>query len=211
MYIPYKLKISERKLIVGNYKTYKDWKKTCFDEIKKNIKLNLYAQQGGRCSYCKSILDFAICDPHLDHILDKKNYEKFGFHTKNLTLTCPKCNNKKSTKDAKARSIKKNYPSKTDYFKIYHPYYDRYEDHLYKVDDLIISWHSDKGLETIKMCNLDRVELVFGFAKEKSISKLDLNSQLLIALTNAYDPKKEKEVKKTILDAINNLNTIYIY
>lgn len=210
MYKPYNYSHKDKKLISMNYKYYTDWKKKCFNYIKEKMKRNLHKKQGGRCYYCKSKLNYAICDPHLDHILDKKHYERFGFHTKNLTLTCPKCNNKKSiTNVLKKNKLNKYYPRKSEDFTIVHPYFDDYNDHLEKLDDLIITWKTQKGKETIKVCKLDRIDLVIGYAEEKGLDKKDKITKLAILLTRSYDPQREKVIKNQINDTIKKIGRLY--
>ena len=111
--IPYKLTAEEETIIANNFNSHSDWTKPVFNSIKVNIITHLRTQQGNTCCYCKYELGFDIKQVDIEHIIPKSEYEKFTFETRNLALSCPACNTKKSTKPVLKKAIV-NYEISTD-------------------------------------------------------------------------------------------------
>ena len=76
-----------------------------FNSIKENIVAHLRIQQNNTCCYCKYQLGFDIKQVDIEHIVPKSEYEQFTFENRNLALSCPPCNTKKSTKPVLNNSI----------------------------------------------------------------------------------------------------------
>jgi len=59
----------------------------------------------------------------------------------------------------------RTYPEKTDRYRIYHPHFDEYKDHIIKVKFLYLE-KSKKGGYTIYVCNLNRFIQEFGVSED---------------------------------------------
>ncbi|NBK99394.1 MAG: hypothetical protein EOM50_15510 [Erysipelotrichia bacterium] len=188
--IPYKFSKHEHTIIGSYFSTHTDWEKSIFDDIKENLKEHLRVQQDNKCCYCKRELGFDIKEVDIEHIIPKSRFEKFTFHHKNLALSCPGCNTKKSTSCVLLNVSITNYPSSGSNFKIIHAYYDDYSTHI-KVDDgCIYIAKSKKGSETITICELFRLSTAEENAKKFKISQSPM-SQLVENMRKAKTESPE--------------------
>lgn len=156
---PYIFLAEELDVINNQFSSHKDWSKDIFEKIKTNIVEHLRIQQGNTCCYCKSSLGFDIKQVDIEHIVPKSKYENFTFESRNLALSCPPCNTKKSTKSVLSRHIV-NYPTNGINFKIIHAHYDEYSDHIEIFNNIIFIPRSTKGSETITFCELFKLRVV---------------------------------------------------
>jgi len=163
---PYKFSTTEKKVIKDNFLVHTDWEKSVFDDIKEKLREHLRTQQDNKCCYCKRELGFDIKEVDIEHIIPKSRLESFTFHHKNLALSCPGCNTKKSTSCVLIKQSITNYPSSGSNFKIIHAHYDEYNAHIAILDDCIYTAKSKKGSETITICELFRLSNVEENAKK---------------------------------------------
>ena len=157
----YDYSTEERRIIASNQPTESShWKKN-FDSIKKNIKNHLKDEQNLICVYCQLEIPVAHSSAEIEHIAPKGKHPRFMFEPKNLALACHLCNTKKSIKETLHDPAVNNYPSNGNAFIIVHPHFDEYYDHITFIDGVVEPTPNDngKGYNTIKMCNLDRIEL----------------------------------------------------
>lgn len=196
----YTLNSNELEKIKTNFFTHTDWENVIFEEIKTNIINHLRCEQNNRCCYCKRELGFDIKDIEIDHIIPKSKYPNFTFEPKNLALTCPGCNTKKSTNSVLNKKIIK-YPKNGTAFKIIHAHYDIYEKHIKILEGLIYNAQSRKGSETITICELSRLQFIENKAKQIKTNNSD-DSKLVEDLRNA--PKdKIPALLKILTDKLN--------
>lgn len=158
--IPYVIPDDEKQIIRSNFTTHTDWEKPVFARIKMHIIEHLRVQQDNECCYCKRQLGFDIKDVDIEHIIPKSNYEKFTFEPKNLALSCPGCNTKKGDQKVLRHQNVINYPRTSSNLTIIHAHYDRYCDHIEIQNNVIYIPKTDKGCETIKICELYRLRTV---------------------------------------------------
>lgn len=197
---PYIFLAEELDVINNQFSSHKDWNKDIFEKIKTNIVEHLRIQQGNTCCYCKSSLGFDIKQVDIEHIVPKSKYENFTFESRNLALSCPPCNTKKSTKSVLSRHIV-NYPTNGINFKIIHAHYDEYSDHINIVNGCVFVAKTIKGSETITFCELFRLSIAE--EKSKAYQTITLNSTYqMVSSLNNVDPKIKKQLIDTILDAI---------
>ena len=52
-----------------------------------------------------------------------------------------------------------DYPKASEGFKIIHPLYDRYSEHIELIGDVLYRGKTDKGIFTIETCHLYRLDL----------------------------------------------------
>lgn len=123
-----------------------------------------------RCYYCKYEIDKDIS--HVEHIVHKDKYVNFTYHPNNLTIACPVCNRIKGEKETLKPHLQNSpyqfnqYPSTGNDFDIIHAYYDEYEEYIQIEDSIFYTALQPKGQNTIRMCNLHRLNLA-----EKNIKK----------------------------------------
>lgn len=198
--IPYSFTAGELRIIANNFNTHSDWTKAIFNPIKQNIIAYLRIQQNNTCCYCKYQLGFDIKQVDIEHIIPKSEYEKFTFENRNLALSCPACNTKKSTKPVLNNAIS-NYPTDGTNFVIVHAHFDEYSNHIDIINNCVFVAKTNKGSETITFCELFRLSTVEQRAKAyKTLSPNSLQ-QLVSDLKNA-NPIDKKELIDLIKEAI---------
>ena len=196
--VPYSLTAGESTIIANNFNTHTDWSKAVFDSIKVNIINHLRTQQSNTCCYCKYPLGFDIKQVDIEHIVPKSEYEKFTFETRNLALSCPACNTKKSIKPVLKNSVV-NYPTNGTHIIIIHAHYDDYSSHIEIINNCVFVAKSTKGSETITFCELFRLSTVEQKVKTHQKSSPSLLQQLVGELKNG-----NQQDKKELIDTIKN-------
>ena len=130
---------------------------TLRNKFKDKLRDYLLIEQGGCCAYCGFGFE-TKGTAHRDHIAPKDLFARFTFEVENLILACPVCN---------GLGMKKNVDtilaSHTEYdqctFKLVHPYYDEYDDHIeLEEGNAIIKMKTIKGEFTIDLFKLASVE-----------------------------------------------------
>ncbi|EIM13552.1 HNH endonuclease [Pseudomonas chlororaphis] len=122
------------------------------------------------CVYCLGpVSNRSAAGAPIEHIVPKSQHPGFMFEPKNLCVICPDCNEYKSKRETLADPVliasRVNYPTNTDLFRIVHPHYDEYHEHIFKCERLYVEC-SDKGGYTIYACNLNRFYRRFGRCDE---------------------------------------------
>lgn len=164
----------------------KDWDDNDLKYHRMDIADYLYYINEGKCFYCKCEINKNSSKEHIEHIIDKSDYDQFTYQPKNLTLACENCNTTKSIKSVLNRDINSDcsyddYPLNSNDYKIIHAYIDIYEECIkpgiiYEPID-----NKRKGENTILMCGINhsiRVEQRQRMCdKKRKISSL-ISSQL---------------------------------
>lgn len=125
-------------------------------EVRAHIKAYYIAKQGTRCCYCNRHLgttNHRAWD--VEYVASRSVYPQFLFLPKNLAAACPDCNLKKGDKPSFVNEKRKTYPEGSDGFKIIHPHFDEFHDHILR-KGLLYQAKTDKGKETIYTCDLLR-------------------------------------------------------
>jgi uncharacterized protein (TIGR02646 family) len=181
-----------------------DWDENHFGSIKDNIKNHLKNEQNLICIYCQLKIPVAHSAAEIEHIAPKGKHPKFMFESKNLALSCRLCNTKKSTNETLVNPTANSYPSDGTAFTIVHPHFDEYYNHIRFVDGIVEPTPNDngKGYNTIKMCNLDRIEL----AEERKQSLIidshpPIKQKLMRLILN--EPDNSDKLQK-VLEFIDN-------
>lgn len=138
------------------------WSDPALDDLRSRVKTYYIAAQGYRCCYCNRHLG---TDNHrmwdVEHVASRVDHPRFMFEPHNLAAACPDCNMRKSEKDPiinKEALVNKNlkkYPMKSASFRICHPHFDVFEDHIYQ-RGMVYLGKTDKGKNTIYACDLLR-------------------------------------------------------
>ncbi len=153
-----------------------NWETKKLKYIKNNIKDKLKEIKGEECFYCKMPIDSGSNPGDIEHIVHKGNlnYKEFTYHPMNLTLTCKKCNTAKGTKESlilERQNIKykfNEYLTDPNDYSIVHTHLDTYEEHLRLKNYIFTESINDskKGINTIEMCNLYRLDLALSRVKQ---------------------------------------------
>lgn len=138
-----------------------DWdsRKKYVMNFKKNLRKDIYEKQNKLCAYCRIHVPAACVPMPIEHIVYKDNYPQWMFLPENLCIACPTCNIYKGATDVLTNPQIRTYPITSDGFKIIHPLYDRYSDHIELIGGILYRGKTSKGKFTIKTCHLYRVEL----------------------------------------------------
>ena len=137
------------------------WGNDAINAVRAEIKKHYIAEQNRRCCYCGREYptnNKAVWDG--EHIIAKKTAPHFMFEPRNLAASCKDCNIAKGDDEVRTNPTRKTFPDQSKHYKIVHPHFDNYHEHVRWYGDAILAL-SAKGAELVKMCNLLR----FGFIK----------------------------------------------
>lgn len=165
---PYKPTEKEQSAIMeleGKGLVPKDWdsRKKYIQSFKKNLIHDMYNKQNKLCAFCRIHVPLACVPMHREHIVYKDKHPQWMFLPENVCVACPYCNEYKGTTEVLVNSRTKTYPKVGSGFKIIHPLYDKYSDHIELVGGILYRGKTAKGVFTIKTCHLYRV----GLAEER--------------------------------------------
>ena len=169
-----------------------DWdsQKTYIKSFKKNLRNDMYKKQNKLCAFCRIHVPSACVPMHREHIVYKNKHPQWTFLPENLCVACPSCNEYKGTTEVLVDPQTSTYPNVGDGFKIIHPLYDRYSDHIELLGGVLYRGKTDKGVFTIEKCHLHRV----GLAEERADQKMYMENKgsiiaeliLLTTISNHY-------------------------
>ena len=132
------------------------WSEEGLAALRGRAKTFYIAAQAEYCCYCARHLATAYHRSwDLDHIVDRAKYPWFLFTPKNLAASCPECNLAKADKEVLKNPGRKTYPTNTDAFRLVHPHFDNYNDHIY-CKGFVYLPKTEKGKFTIVLCDLLR-------------------------------------------------------
>jgi uncharacterized protein (TIGR02646 family) len=156
---------------IGNGFNHTNWSDDDFLDIRKTIRDFYRNEQKSICSYCKKDTSMqAASNCHVEHIVPKSKYVSFIFEPKNLCVICADCNVIKREQETcesiedtvTGKTRRKQYPRASSSFKIIHPHFDNYNEHILIENGWYID-KSDKGYFTIGACKLNRRLREFGW------------------------------------------------
>jgi len=188
---------------------HQDWGSDELLELRKEIRSFYRTQQTGMCSFCKqnvSVVSAQNC--HIEHLVPKSIHPEFIFIPTNLCVICADCNTIKRDQEtletipetlSNPKKVKL-YPRSSAAFKIVHPHFDCYEDHILIVNGYYIDKGSKKGNFTIGACNLNRKLGVFGWIPEV-LDEDDLSIKMNLFLSENNPTIRKKvlgELKKKL-------------
>lgn len=158
----------------GNYDK-DDWKKESLDPFKKRLRDYLRPLQNRRCAYCRCVIHRNEASEEIEHIIPKHAKPQWMYTPMNLCLSCKMCNTKKSKKTVYflPHTQVVAFPTTSADYKIIHPYLDRYSEHIDIVEGILYRGISDKGRETITLCELNRYQLAATRAEDAINSDTD--------------------------------------
>jgi len=178
----------------------KDWdsQRRYIKSFKKNLREFTYNKQNQLCAYCRIHVPKACVPMHREHIVYKDKHPQWMFLPNNLSVACPYCNDFKGTTEVLKNPKTKTYPKTSKGFKIIHPFFDRYSDHIELLGGIIYHGKTPKGVFTIQTCHLYRIEL----AEERIYQKLFLENpgDIIVELSHllTLSSQYEKEINELI-------------
>lgn len=161
---PYQPTAEEKKAITeleGKGLVACNWgsRKKYIKSFKDHLKQDMYYKQNKRCAFCRMQASIASGAMHCEHIVYKNKHPQWIFHPENLCLACLTCNSCKGTTEVLADPKTSTYPTASEGFKIIHPLYDKYSEHIELLGGVLYKGKTAKGIFTINTCHLYRVEL----------------------------------------------------
>lgn len=187
-----------------------DSKKKYIKSFKKNLREDMYEKQNKLCAYCRIHVPLACVPMHREHIVYKDDHPQWMFLPENLCVACPTCNEFKGTTEVLNDPKTTTYPETSTGFKIIHPMYDKYSEHIELVGDVLYRGKTDKGIFTINTCHLYRVDLAEERVdmKKYSENKGNIIAELinLLRMPDTYVDDREK-FKKIVAEAVNEYKT----
>lgn len=159
----YSLTDEDKRLIAqhsSNPLDKEDWKKSGLSPFKDRVKDFLAPRQQKLCAFCRTRMDKSTYYYEVEHIVPKALHTKWMFDPRNFCLACRKCNGPKHDNETLTNPGCEQYPHDGSGFNIINPYYDTYSDHIELIENLFYSGKTPKGINTIKLCNLSRYDLV---------------------------------------------------
>lgn len=188
-----------------------DWDsgKKYIKSFKDNLREDMYEKQNELCAFCRVHVPLACVPMHREHIVYKDAHPQWMFMPENLCVACPVCNDFKGTTEVLTNPEAKTYPHSSDGFKIIHPLYDKYSEHIELIGGVLYQGKTPKGKFTINTCHLYRVKLAEERAKQMmhNHNKGSIVAELvyLTTLSNEYVDKNDKflkYVKGTVKDIV---------
>lgn len=179
--------------------------------VRKEIRDFYRKEQKGICSYCKHVVSVtSASNCHIEHIAPKSLHLKFMFNPKNLCVVCADCNEIKRSQETigtipetmNKAQVRTQYPTSSSAFKIVHPHFDNYDEHILIINGYYIDKSSKKGNFTIGACNLNRKLSLLGWEPEIT------NDAELVSEMNSYIEEKDalkrgfhlNKIKKQLFD-----------
>ncbi len=189
-----------------------DWTNKVYDELKAKIKEHYSIVQNDKCAYCREEIRFDGYGEAIEHIIPKSKKYKFMFHPENLCLACYGCNTKKGTKNPLINDLStygdeyNDFPNKKTDYKIIHPHYDSFSHYIETKDFIFIPRNNQpKGEETIKMCQLNRFDLLYKRIRKKN-NKKSMITLLMNFIKNGTDKNEVKFAQDFLQKIIERYN-----
>lgn len=131
------------------------WGDGAVEPVRAEIKDHYITEQQYVCIYCKRQVvteNKAMWDA--EHVIAREKVPSFMFTPYNLAISCRDCNIAKGQKEVRTTTRKK-FPNQSKHYRIVHPHFDNYEDHIRWIGDICVPL-SDKGTATLEVCGLTR-------------------------------------------------------
>lgn len=147
------------------------WGGADLESVRCEIRNFYRREQRLSCAYCREQIGVqSAASAPVEHIVPKSRYLQFMFEPQNLCVICADCNEFKRSREAFADppltgNAIRTYPTDTNRYRLFHPHFDEYQDHIIKVGFLYLE-KSGKGAYTIYICKLNRFVQNFGVSEE---------------------------------------------
>lgn len=189
---------------------HESWGHDDLKDLRSEVREFYRVEQKGYCAFCKKTISLvAAANCQVEHIVPKSKHIKFMFTEKNLCVICANCNQIKREQETlgeiqntvKSSTIKQ-YPRSSGGFKIVHPHFDNYSDHIKILNNKYYVDKTTKGHFTIGACKLNRELHKFGV--DESIIENDEMSELESEFMSSTDQKRRMQIlsKMTYLESL---------
>ncbi|NXZ89522.1 hypothetical protein HZI30_21555 [Serratia fonticola] len=184
------------------------WSSEVLQALRSNIRGFYRNEQRGVCAFCKNEISLqAAANCTIEHIIPKSKCLEFMFHPKNLCVICADCNQIKRAQEIinelpnvlNDNRQRIRYPTASRTFKIVHPHFDIWNEHIIRLGRGYID-KSKKGGNTILICNLNRFFHLFEVGEEY-IADADL-SELMNEYLTCVRPIRKAEILLQIKAAL---------
>ena len=190
--------------------SFKCWGDEDLAPVRSFIRAYYRQVQRGKCAYCRRLLSgTSAANCNVEHLLSKSLYPAFIFEPKNLCAVCAECNNVKKAREVhngpvdalnKAKAIR--YPKTGASFKVVHPHFDVYEDHILVLKKKFYVSMSPKGSFTIDTCDLNAEVRKYGWKRDFIDEKAARSAakRLLASTSSQESAAAMLELQDVILD-----------
>lgn len=208
---PFPLTANDKTRLTTNPpKTTKDWTASRFTGLKKRIKEYYSAIQEDVCPYCRLELRRGGYGEPIEHIVPKDDFTDWMFEPFNLALSCYGCNTKKNSKTTLTDitiPLPRPYPKASGDFLIVHPHIDVYSGFITIKHNMFYSGLNAKGIHTIKVCDLNRLDVLFYKAKQSGLVN---DNSIQTKLTSIQTlPGIEPDIVKVTLEMLKVIKRSY--
>lgn len=178
-------------------------------DLKNSIRKHYSIVQNDICAYCRTPVRFDGFGEPIEHIVPKKDKFRWMFHPYNLCISCFGCNTKKHFKNTLINPIKSykngynDIPLNSKEYKIIHPHFDSYSKYIQEKKLICIpKTASIKGPETIQICDLNRLDLIYTRARQKNYSSKTIQKILVQIVGDTSFRIEERKSAQKMVDAI---------
>ncbi|RAJ79290.1 uncharacterized protein (TIGR02646 family) [Chitinophaga dinghuensis] len=170
------------------------WSDEDIADIRSDIREFYRQQQKGKCAYCMNDLSLsAAANCQVEHVVPKSSHPNFITESRNLCVACADCNGIKKDKPVTVKDNLARYPKTGNAFKIVHPHFDCFDDHIYEVNGYYLDI-TDKGAHTIQICKLNRKLHKLRYVDDETdFAEMTI---LSTAFLNEKDERKRKLIMK---------------
>jgi len=197
--------------------------------FKTSLKLQLRNKQKGRCCFCRRLLG-DDGDVHIEHYLEKSALPELTFEIKNLALSCSTCNNAKAGayKRLCGRLRKQKFRKEgikstitrcigfsgaflpelhQNQFRLVHPYFHCFDDHLAIKKGWIYVSKSRIGYRTRKCLKFNDISAIEARAKSELLAAHTGPASLVIEIAYA-DADEQLNLARNLVKYLEALKTI---
>lgn len=186
--------------------THTNWQDEEISDIRSKIREYYRTEQKAKCAYCKQTVSLtSASNCQVEHIVSKSKYLDFIAEPKNLCVICADCNEIKRNQeilnevpDVTIKSTIRRYPRTSNSFKIVHPHFDNYDEHLLIINGFYFD-KTSKGGHTILFCKLNRKLHKLGY------EYLEFSDIELIQIMRAYINEKDSIRKNQTLKRLREM------
>ncbi|MES2649851.1 MAG: hypothetical protein V4717_23445 [Bacteroidota bacterium] len=193
--------------LIANYppQVSNDWEKDRYQAYKSNLKRRTLLNQYDKCAYCRRLVEADGYYEPLEHVVAKSLKPQWLLEPRNLIVTCNTCNNLKSDQQTLNDDYVEEvfYPTTSEAFKIFHPHFDKWADHLRYEDDIfLVAVPDSKGIETVRVCKLYRYHVIVNRVKELKAGQQSQAKKIVHRLRNVA---VDSVVANHLFEAIDHL------
>ncbi|HDS1039277.1 TPA: HNH endonuclease [Stenotrophomonas maltophilia] len=150
---------------------HRKWSDDILELVRCEVRDHYRRVQHLTCVYCLNPVSVrSAAGAPVEHIAPKSMYLSYMFEPLNLCVCCPDCNEYKRNREVHTDPpiigrVPAAYPNESDKFRIVHPHFDKYSEHIRRAGILYIPLDA-KGSYTFYVCHLARYVEELGISEE---------------------------------------------